>query len=302
MPIGFIGLGNMGRPMAGRIAGAGFSLVVHDVNREAAPELAKVGVAWADSPRSVAEQSDLICTSLPGPAAAELVVFGDDGIVAGARAGSTLIDFTTNSVSLLRKMHAALAERGVAMLDAPVSGGVEGAKRGELTILVGGSEATLAAARPVLDQVAKVVLHVGEVGSASICKLLHNCAVFCTNLAMMECLTTAVKAGVDAATVVDVFQNSGLGRNLDLQVAMPATLFRGNFSPRFAMKTAHKDMRLAMELSRDMHVPMRLAELCASEMAAAMGRGWGDKDNTIFLTLQEERAGVEVRIQDQSHG
>jgi 3-hydroxyisobutyrate dehydrogenase-like beta-hydroxyacid dehydrogenase len=118
----------------------------------------------------------------------------------------------------------------------------------------------------------------------------------------MECLTAGVKAGVDAKTLVDVFQKSGLGRNLDLQIAMPATLFRGNFQPRFAMKTARKDMGLATELAHAVGVPMNMAEMCEAEMAAAMWRGWGDLDNTIFLTLQEERAGVEVRIHDDTGG
>jgi 3-hydroxyisobutyrate dehydrogenase-like beta-hydroxyacid dehydrogenase len=198
-------------------------------------------------------------------------------------------------------MHDALSKLGAAMLDAPVSGGIEAAKRGELTLLVGGDENALAAARPILENLAKTILHVGAIGSASICKALHNCAVFCANWATMECLTAGVKAGVDAATIIEVFQKSGLGRNLDLQVAMPTTLFRGNFNPRFAMKTARKDMGLATELSRAVGVPMKMAELCEIEMAEAIRRGWGDQDNTIFLTLQEERAGVEVRIRDQSH-
>jgi 3-hydroxyisobutyrate dehydrogenase-like beta-hydroxyacid dehydrogenase len=177
-----------------------------------------------------------------------------------------------------------------------VSGGVEAAQRGELTLLVGGEQATLTAARPVLDHLAKTILHVGPIGTASICKALHNCAVLCANWATMECLTTGVKAGVDAATLVEVFQKSGLGRNLDLQVAMPATLFHGNFQPRFAMKTARKDMALAMELARSVSVPMKMAELCETEMAVAIDRGWGNLDNTIFLTLQEEQAGVKVRV------
>jgi 3-hydroxyisobutyrate dehydrogenase-like beta-hydroxyacid dehydrogenase len=116
-------------------------------------------------------------------------------------------------------------------------------------------------------------------------------------LAMVECLTAGVKAGVDAATLIEVFQKSGIGRNLDLQIAMPATLFRGNFDPpRFAMKTAHKDMLLALEIAREANVPMRLAEVCQADMSEAIRRRWGDKDNTIFLKLQEERAEIEVRV------
>lgn len=300
--IGFIGLGNMGRPMAERLAAAGFPLIVHDLNRAAADQLPVAGSEWADSPQSVAVRSDVICTSLPGPVEAEAVFLGDRGIVRGMNPGSILIDFTTNSLLLVRKTSEALKERGAAMLDAPVSGGVEGAKRGELTVLIGGEEATLDAARPVLNQLAKNVLHIGPTGTASICKMLHNCAVFCANLAMMECFTAGVKAGVPPATIIETFQKSGLGRNLDLQTAMPATLFRGNFQPRFAMKTAHKDMKLAIELARETGVPMHLAEMVEAEMAEAMSRGWGDKDNTIFLTLQEERAGVQVRIDGESHG
>jgi 3-hydroxyisobutyrate dehydrogenase len=297
-PIGFIGLGNMGRPMATRLAAAGFPLTVHDVDRAAASQLLQSGTTWTDTPRDVAEQSGVICTSLPGPVEAETVFLGERGVVRGARSGSIVIDFTTNSPQLVRKIHEELAARNVAMLDAPVSGGVEAAKRGELTVLIGGDAAALAAARPVLEQLAKSVLHVGPIGHASTCKALHNCAVFCANLATIECLTTGVKAGVDAAKLVEVFQKSGLGRNLDLQIAMPATLFRGNFAPRFAMKTARKDMGLATELAHAVGVPMPVAALCEAEMAEAIDRGWGDRDNTIFLTLQEERAGVKVRLEN----
>ena len=138
--VGFIGLGNMGRPMATRLAAAGFSLIVHDVDRAAASELLQSGAKWGDSPRSVAERSAVICTSLPGPAEAEMVYLGDDGILLGVQADSIAIDFTTNSSLLVRKIHQELATRDAALLDAPVSGGVEGAKRGELTILIGGHQ------------------------------------------------------------------------------------------------------------------------------------------------------------------
>jgi 3-hydroxyisobutyrate dehydrogenase len=282
--------------MAKRIALAGFPLVVHDINRDAGAELIRSGAAWADTPRAVAEQCNLVCTSLPGPSEAETVFFGDRGIAPGARADTIFVDFTTNAPALVLRMHGALAQTGARMLDAPVSGGVEAARRGELTLLIGGEQDTLAAARPLLENLAKTILHVGSSGTASICKVLHNCAVFCANWATIECLTTGVKAGVEAATLIEVFQKSGLGRNLDLQVAMPATLFRGNFQPRFAMKTARKDMALATQLACSVNVPMHMSQLCEAEMAEAIHRGWGNLDNTIFLTLQEERAGVEVRV------
>jgi 3-hydroxyisobutyrate dehydrogenase len=285
----------MGTGMAARLADAGFPLTVYDVRAEAA---AKVGGATvARSPREVAANSEFIGTSLPGPREAEEVFFGADGVLAGVRRGTVCLDFTTNSPAIVRRIAAALAERGAEMLDAPVSGGVEGARTGQLTVLAGGSAAALAKCRPVLDVLATTVLHVGEVGAASVCKVLHNCAVFVANLTTIECLTAGVKAGVPAATLVEVFQKSGLGRNLDLQTAMPATLFRGNFEPRYQMRTALKDMQLATELARDCGAAMELAEICERDMRDAVEHGWSERDNTIFLTLREQRVGAEVRLE-----
>jgi 3-hydroxyisobutyrate dehydrogenase len=296
LPVGVIGLGNMGRPIARRLLAAGYPLFVHDVAKENAREILDQGGCWGDTPAALCEEAGVVCTVLPGPAEANEVFFGSTGICHAARKGSIVIDFTTNSPLLVRRIEEALAERGAGLLDAPMSGGVEAARNGELTLIVGGKPETLNAARTLLTHLAKTVLHVGESGAGAICKALHNCAVFCANLATVECLTVGVKAGVDAATLIEVFQKSGLGRNLDLQVAMPATLFRGQFSPpRFAMKTARKDMGLATELAAALGVPMRLATICEQDMSEAIQRGWGNKDNTVFLTLQEERAGVEVR-------
>jgi 3-hydroxyisobutyrate dehydrogenase len=293
--VGFIGLGKMGAGMAARLAGAGFPLVVYDIRAEAAARID--GAKVVASPRDVATAADVICTSLPGPSEAEEVFFGSDGVLSGLRQGALCIDFTTNAPRLVRRIATALGERGAEFLDAPVSGGVEGARNGQLTVLVGGSGEAVAKSRPLLDVLATKVLHVGEVGAASVCKVLHNCAVFVANLATVECLTAGVKAGVPAATLVEVFQASGLGRNLDLQVAMPATLFRGNFEPRYFMRTALKDMSLATELAREYGAAMELADVCERDMREAVNRGWSDKDNTIFLTLREERAGAEVRME-----
>ena len=295
MRVGFIGVGNIGRPMAEQIIGAGFTLVVYDQRREAADDLIRRGALWAESPREVAEQADVVCTCLPGPTEMEAVVLKDTGIAEGIRPGSVYVDHTTNSPALVRRVHQQLSERGVAMLDAPVSGGVEGAKTRDLTILVGGEAATLDRCRPVLDAMAKTVMHVGEIGAGCICKLTHNCAGFSAALAMVECLTLGVKAGVDPAVMVEVFQKCALGRNFEIQVRLPETLFRGDSEPRFALKTARKDMGLAAELARAYEVPMGLSEACELEMSEAMARGWGDRDSSVFLTLQEERAGVEVR-------
>jgi 3-hydroxyisobutyrate dehydrogenase len=298
--IGFIGIGNMGNPMAANVLARGFRLVVHDLQRHLAYPLEERGAEWADSIAHVARRASVVCISLPGPEQVAAVVAGADGLVSSMHAGSLLIDFTTNSPLLVRELHQALLARGVAMIDAPVSGGVTGASSRKLTVQVGGAHKDVERARPLLDAVAETILHVGAIGAGSTCKVLHNCAVFCSNLAAVECLTAGIKAGIDPKTLIEVFQKSGLGRNHDLNVALPARLFQGDFAPHFAMKTALKDMALATELARAYDVPMPLAERCALDMAEAVARGWGDRDDNIYLTLQEERAGVAVRLNGSS--
>jgi 3-hydroxyisobutyrate dehydrogenase len=189
-----------------------------------------------------------------------------------------------------------LAARGVAMLDAPVSGGMEGAQTRDLLVMAGGEPAAFERARPLLDAVAKRVLYTGQIGTGSIAKIMHNSASFTLDLVMAECLTTGVKAGIDAATIVNVFNEGALGQMMSLKVRLPATWLRGDFDPRFSLKLARKDLGLALELARATDTPMRLAAICEREMAEAVARGWADRDASIFLTLQEERAKVQVRL------
>lgn len=295
MKVGFIGVGSIGLPMAEQILKAGHALVVHDVNDHARLALEGGGAKWGDSPADVARQCDIVCTCLPGPTEMEEVVRGPDGLLSSLKEGAVYVDHTTNSPELVRAVHDELLTRGVAMLDAPVSGGAEGAQTRDLTMLVGGDPGVLERCENVMSSMAKTVMHVGEIGSGMVCKLMHNCAGFSLNLAMVECLTVGVKAGVDPDTLVNVFQQCALGRNFDLQVRLPATLFSGDFDPRFALKTAHKDMSLAIELAQSLGVPMDLTSVSKRDMDEAMSRGLEGQDSSSFLTLQEERAGVQIR-------
>ena len=297
MQVGFIGIGNIGKPMAEQIIRAGHTLVVHDLRRDAASSLVADDAIWAESPAEVATRCDVVCTCLPGPTEVEPVVLSEGGIAAAIMPGSVYVDHTTNAPSLVRRLRDLLATKGVDTLDAPVSGGMEGARTRDLVMLVGGDATVVERVRPVLDSMAKTVMHVGDVGAGCVCKLAHNCAGFSINLAMVECMTLAVKAGVDPATLVDVFQRCAIGRRFDLHVRLPATLFQGDFDPRFALKVANKDMTLATELAQSLGVPMRLAEASAAQMSEAMSRGMGEQDSSVFLTLQEERAGAEIRTQ-----
>jgi 3-hydroxyisobutyrate dehydrogenase len=294
--IGFIGVGSIGKPMAGQLLRAGHDLVVHDVRREAAGSLLDAGAAWGESPAAAASGCDIVATCLPGPKEMEQVTLGPNGLLQGIKAGAMYIDHTTNSPLLVRRIHGELRTRNVDMLDAPVSGGTEGAQTRDLLVMVGGERAVFERARPILDALAERVLHVGPIGCGSVCKILHNCASFTLDLTMAECWTVGLKAGVAPETMVDVFKNAALGNMMSLKVRLPATYLRGNFDARFALKLARKDLGLALELARAYDTPMRLGALCEQEMMEAMARGWADRDASIFLTLQEERAGVQVRV------
>jgi 3-hydroxyisobutyrate dehydrogenase len=296
MRIGFIGVGNIGEQMAGQLLAAGHALVVHDVRREAAAELLAAGAAWAESPADLATRSEVVATCLPGPAEMEAVCLGSRGLLEGIAPGALYVDHTTNSPLLVRRVQATLADKGVGMLDAPVSGGMEGARTRDLLVMVGGERAVFERARPVLDAVARRVLYTGGIGTGSVAKLMHNCASFTLDLVMAECWTVGVKAGVAPEVIVDAFNQAALGHMMSLKVRLPATYFRGNFEPRFSLKLARKDLGLALELARAVDVPMRLSALCEQEMVEAIGRGWATRDASIFLTLQEERARVQVRL------
>ena len=297
MRVGFIGLGNVGAPMAGFVLGAEFPLVVHDLRREAAAPLLERGAAWASSPREVAAQCDVVCTCVPGPPEMQAVVRGPSGVLEAVQPGAVVIDHTTNDPSIVREVGLALAARGAHLLDAPLDGGREGALEGQLTLFVGGDEAILARVKPVLDTFARSVVWVGALGTGSITKIVHNALAMSIDLLLAECLTLGAKAGVSVPRLVEAFREGCIvGGNMTFTKRMPATLFRGDFAPRFALALAYKDFRLAGGLATQYGVPTRLLELCQLELLEAMNRGWGGDDRTKASTLQEERAGVRLRV------
>ncbi|HET7343834.1 MAG TPA: NAD(P)-dependent oxidoreductase, partial [Methylomirabilota bacterium] len=185
MKVGFIGLGTMGRHMAANLQKAGHELVVHDVRREAAEPHVKNGARWADSPRAVAEAVDVVFTSLPGPVEVEAVALDEkQGLLSGLGAGKAYLDLSTNSPTVVRKLHAIFKARGVDMLDAPVSGGPRGAESRRLALWVGGDEAAFRRLKPVLDAIGDQAYYVGPIGAGSIAKLVHNCAGYVVQTAL----------------------------------------------------------------------------------------------------------------------
>jgi 3-hydroxyisobutyrate dehydrogenase len=296
MRIGFIGLGNMGGPMALNLIKAGHTLIVHDVRREAAAPHLERGAKWAESPKAAAQQSELILTSLPGPRDVESVALGGDGIIHGAVAGTVYADLSTGSPMVMRRLHAAFKDKGVHLLDAPVSGGVIGAQRGTLQVMVGGDQGIFNEVRSVLQAVGHKVDYMGPVGSGTIAKLVHNMISITVRQLIAEGFTLGVKAGVKPEALLEAIRGASFGQGLILSHMIPDVVFKGGFDTvRFALKLARKDVGLATELAREYDVPMPMATLGEQILIEALARGWGDKDSTAPWMLQEEAAGVTVR-------
>ncbi len=298
MKIGFIGLGTMGHHMASNLMKAGHDLVVHDVRREAAAPHLQAGAKWAEAPRAVAEATDVVFTSLPGPQEVEAVALGAEGLLAGLAAGKVYFDLSTNAPALVRRIHAVFSARGIHMLDAPVSGGPRGAESRKLALWVGGDETVFTRYKPVLDAIGDQAYYVGPIGAGSIAKLVHNCAGYVIQTALAEVFTLGVKAGVEPLALWKAVRQGARGRSRTFD-SLADQFLPGKFEPAaFALRLAHKDVTLATALGREHKVPMRLANITLEEMTEALNRGWGERDSRVAMLLQEERAGVEIRIPD----
>lgn len=293
MKIGFIGLGTMGGAMALNLRKAGYDLVVHDLRPDAAgPQLA-AGATWADSVPALGRAVDVVLTSLPGPREAEAV--GAE-LMASMKRGGVWFDLTTNSPTVVRALSARCAERGISMLDAPVSGGPHGAKSGKMALLVGGDERVFNDNRRVLDAIGDQVIYIGAIGAGTVAKLVHNCAGYAVQTAMAEVFTVGVKAGVDPLALWAAVRQCSLGRQRTFD-RLGRQFLQGSFDPPdFALKLALKDVTLATDLGRELGVPMRVANLAHADMTEALNRGWAERDSRVAMLLQEERAGVQISV------
>jgi 3-hydroxyisobutyrate dehydrogenase-like beta-hydroxyacid dehydrogenase len=296
MQIGFIGLGLMGGSMAANLQKAGYRLMLNDVRRTAAePHLGR-GARWAETPRAVAEGSEVVFTSLPGPAEVEAVAVGDNGLIAGLRRDAAYFDLSTNSPSLVRRLNARFASQGVHMLDAPVSGGPAGARSGRLALWVGGEEAIFQRHKALLDAMGDQARYVGPIGAGSVAKLVHNCAGYAINAALAEVFALGVKGGVEPLALWEAVRTGAVGRRRTFDALIDQFL-PGKFDPaQFALRLAHKDVSLATALGRELSVPMRLCELALAEMTEAINRGWGARDSRVAMLPQLERSGVSIAV------
>jgi 3-hydroxyisobutyrate dehydrogenase-like beta-hydroxyacid dehydrogenase len=299
LQIGFIGLGTMGARMAASLQRAGYPLIVNDIRPEAAEPYLQKGAQWADTPRQIAQAAEAIFTSLPTPADVEAVALGDSGIISGIRRGGVYFDLSTNSPVLVRRICARFAVHGAYMLDAPVSGGPRGAASGRLAIWVGGDRSSFERYKPVLDAIGDQARYVGPIGSATVAKLVHNCAGYMLQRALSEVFTMGVKAGVEPLALWEAVRQGALGRSRTFDGLAAHFLPASYDPPDFALRLAHKDVTLAAELGRELEVPMPMAELALEELSAALNRGWGERDSRAAMLLQQERAGVHIAVEPE---
>jgi len=296
MQVGFIGLGTMGASMAANLQKAGHRLTVHDLRREAAAPHLAAGATWAATPREVAAASEAVFTSLPGPPEVEATALGRNGLLEGMRRDSAYFDLSTNSRAVVQKIHAACAEKGVHMFDAPVSGGPRGAATRKLALWIGGDQAVFNRYKPVLDDIGDQVRYIGPIGHATIAKLVHNCSGYAVMTALAETFTMGVKAGVEPLVLFEAIRQGAVGRRRTFDALIDQFLPNKYDPPAFALRLAHKDVSLAVALGKEVAVPMRLCNLTLEEMTEARNRGWDAIDSRSPMLLQQERAGVKVAV------
>jgi 3-hydroxyisobutyrate dehydrogenase len=279
MKIGFIGLGAMGGPMAANLERAGHAVQTFDLN----------GKGNRKSAREASQGAEVLFTSLPGPAEVDAI--------AGDVSSPVWFDLSTNSPKRIRALHKTL--ENTQLLDAPVSGGPKGAQSGKLAIWVGGDRAAYDKYLPILKAIGDQPMYVGAIGAGTVAKLAHNAASFTVQASLAEIFTLGVKGGVEPLALFQALRQGATGRKRTFD-RLPEHFLNGKYDPPdFTVRLAHKDVTLAMELAAEVGVPMRVGRIALDELSEAMQRGWGERDCRVAMVLQEERAGVSVRVADE---
>ncbi len=292
MQVGFIGLGTMGASMASNLQKAGFKLVVHDLQRQYAERHLRAGATWAATPKALAEQCEVIFTSLPGPKEVDAVAMSAEGLLAGMKPGSVHLDLTTNSPTAIRRLHALYAEKGVHLLDAPVSGGPKGAETRRMALWVGGDEAIFTRVKPMLDAMGDQARYVGTIGAGAVAKLVHNAAGYGVQAVLAEVMTMGIKAGAEPVALWQAVRTGALGRARTFDRLGDQFLSGLYEPPAFTLRLGTKDMTLATDLAREMGVPARMLTTAHAEMTEAVNRGWSEQDSRSPMKLQIERSGL----------
>jgi 3-hydroxyisobutyrate dehydrogenase-like beta-hydroxyacid dehydrogenase len=285
--IGFVGLGAMGSQIAGRLLDGH---QVYGTNRTPARAagLIEHGLIWRDTPREVAEAADVIFTMVTDDAALEAITSGPDGILAALAPGKVYIDMSTVSPQVSRALATSVHSTGASMLDAPVSGSVPAAQAGTLTVLVGGSQDAFSAVKPLLQRIGSTVTHVGGNGQGLLVKLAINISLAAQMLAFSEGVLLAQRGGVDPSVAVQAMAASAIGSPM-LKARAPLVLDLPA-QPWFDMQLMHKDIRLALDTGRELHVPLPSAAVSDGELARAEGLGYGRRDIAGFFEVLAQSA------------
>jgi 3-hydroxyisobutyrate dehydrogenase len=290
--IGVVGLGKMGKPMTRNLLKAGFEVIVHNRSEGAVEELVQSGAVDGKNPRSVAEQSDMVLTSLPDPAAVRKVYLDEDGLVAHARTGQVFIDTSTVDPGLSRELNQQLSTKGASFLDAPVSGGVAGAEAGSLTIMVGGEADAFERATPVLEGIGQRLHHVGPSGSGTVIKLANQLLVGINMAAVAEAMVLGVKAGADPDMMLEVLSTSFGGSKM-LDRGVPLMVER-NFAGGTPVDLIRKDLGLIADLANELGVPLSTGIQARAVFDQAHDANHGTEDMTAIVVEIERIAQVEV--------
>ncbi len=291
--IGFIGLGVMGGPMCRNLLKAGYRVTAYDIRTEAVRDMAQSGAVPGASPKAVAAAADVVITMLPDSPQVKEVVLGPEGVLAGAAAGSILIDMSSIAPAVAREIGAAASARGVRFLDAPVSGGQPGAVAGTLSIMAGGRQEDFEACRAILETMGKSVVRVGEVGAGNTVKLCNQIIVAVNIAAIGEAFVLGVKAGVDPEAIFAAIRG-GLAGSAAMEAKVPL-LLAGRFEPGFRIDLHRKDLANALETGQALDVPLPFTALAMQILTALRAAGLGGLDHGAIATFFEDLAGVKVR-------
>lgn len=291
--IGFIGLGKMGVPMSGRLIDAGYTLTVHDVDRKACETLAARGAKVAQSPAEVASAVDTVLLSLPTPPIVRQVALGEDGVIAGSRV-KTMIDLSTTGATVAREVAAAAAKKGILAVDSPVSGGVAGAVKGTLAVMVACPKATFADLEPMLKHIGKVFFIGERPGMGQTMKLCNNLLSATAMAATSEAIVFGVKSGLDPSIMCEVI-NAGSGRNSASQDKFPKAIIPRKFDFGFATGLMYKDVKLCLEEAEAAGVPMWVASAVRQLWQLTNQELGAQSDFTEVVKVLERWAGVEVK-------
>ncbi len=294
--LGFIGLGNMGSPMARNLVKRGYPVLAFDLRKECIDELASIGAQAANSVAEVARQCDVIMMSLPSPAASWAVFSGDGGLLANARRGTIIVELSTISPSQAKTMAEQASAAGLVLLDAGISGGVPNAIQGKLTIMVGGSDEAYRTVESYLKAIGENIYYVGASGTGMVVKLVNNAIAHVNVVAAIEGMALGVKAGVSASTLAEIIRN-GTGRSYQFESRVVERLLKRNFQPGMKLELTYKDSRLACEMANEFGVPLFVTTAAHAVFQYGMSLGLQQSDYASIAQIWEDSLNIKLAEQ-----